>query len=65
MSKATDIEKLKQKWSQEDRWNDVVRTYSAEEVVNLKGSFPIEYTLAEWELNDFGEIYTMNLWSQH
>jgi len=46
MSKATDIEKLKQKWSQEDRWNGVVRAYSAEEVVDLKGSFPIEYTLA-------------------
>ena len=46
MSKATDIEKLKQKWSQEDRWNGVVRAYSAEEVVDLKGSFTVEYTLA-------------------
>ncbi|HIN13304.1 MAG TPA: isocitrate lyase, partial [Gammaproteobacteria bacterium] len=46
MSKETDIEKLKQKWSQEDRWNGIVRTYAAEEVVNLRGSFPIEYTLA-------------------
>ena len=46
MSKATDIEKLKQKWAQEDRWSSVVRTYSAKEVVNLRGSFPIEYTLA-------------------
>ena len=46
MSKATDIERLKQKWAQEDRWSGVVRNYSAEEVVNLRGSFPIEYTLA-------------------
>ena len=46
MSKATDIEKLKQKWAQEDRWSGVVRTYSAKEVVNLRGSFSIEYTLA-------------------
>ena len=46
MSKATDIEKLKQKWAQEDRWSGVVRTYSAKEVVNLRVSFPIEYTLA-------------------
>ena len=46
MSKETDIEKLKQKWSQEDRWNGIVRTYAAEEVVNLRGSFPIKYTLA-------------------
>ena len=46
MSKETDVEKLKQKWSQEDRWDGIVRTYAAEEVVNLRGSFPIEYTLA-------------------
>ena len=46
MSKATDIEKLKQKWAQEDRWSGVGRTYSAKEVVNLRGSFSIEYTLA-------------------
>jgi len=55
MPKETDIEKLKQKWSQEDRWNGIVRTYAAEEVVNLRGSFPIEYTLAR-----MGE-----LWSQY
>ena len=46
MSKATDIEKLKEEWSREDRWNGVMRGYSAEEVVHLKGSFPIEHTLA-------------------
>ena len=46
MSKEIDIEKLKQKWSQEDRWNGIARTYAAEEVVSLRGSFPIEHTLA-------------------
>ena len=47
MSKETDIQKLKQSWSQEDRWNGIMRAYSAEEVVNLRGSFPIEHTLAK------------------
>ena len=46
MSKETDIKKLEQNWLQEDRWDGIVRAYSAQEVLNLRGSFPIEYTLA-------------------
>ena len=46
MSKETEIQKLEQNWSQDDRWKGIVRNYSAEEVVNLRGSFSIEYTLA-------------------
>ena len=46
MSKETDINKLEQNWLQEDRWDGIVRTYSAQEVLNLRGSFPIEYTVA-------------------
>jgi len=46
MSKETDIKKLEQNWLQEDRWDGIVRNYSAQEVLNLRGSFPIEYTLA-------------------
>ena len=30
----------------ESRWDGITRTYSAQEVLNLRGSFPIEYTLA-------------------
>jgi len=46
MSKETDIKKLEQNWSQEDRWDGITRTYSAQEVLSLRGSFPIEYTVA-------------------
>jgi isocitrate lyase len=46
MSKENDIRKLEQNWIEEDRWDGITRTYSAQEVLNLRGSFPIEYTLA-------------------
>ena len=46
MSKETDIKKLEQNWLQEDRWDGITRTYSAQEVLSLRGSFPIEYTVA-------------------
>ncbi|MHB1500665.1 MAG: isocitrate lyase [Candidatus Dormibacteria bacterium] len=36
---------LDQEW-QETRWNGVERSYSAEDVIRLRGSFPIEHTLA-------------------
>ena len=46
MAKENDIRKLEQNWLQESRWDGITRTYSAQEVLNLRGSFPIEYTLA-------------------
>ena len=45
MSKQNEIQALEDKWSDE-RWSDITRTFSAEEVINLRGSFHIEYTLA-------------------
>lgn len=49
-------EKLQRKWQQETRWQGVQRSYSPEEVINLRPSVNIKYTLAErgaetlWEL---------------
>lgn len=40
------IQSLKNSWETEDRWKGVVRTYSAEDVIHLRGSIDIEYTLA-------------------
>ncbi len=37
---------LEQQWANDPRWHDVSRTYSAEDVVRLRGSKAIEYTLA-------------------
>ncbi|MDO8346611.1 MAG: isocitrate lyase [Rugosibacter sp.] len=37
---------LTKDWAENPRWKGIKRGYSAEEVVRLRGSFPIEYTLA-------------------
>lgn len=39
-------ELLTKDWETNPRWNGIKRGYSAEDVVRLRGSFPIEYTLA-------------------
>ena len=38
---------LKKEWETNPRWKNVTRPYSAEEVINIAGSVPIEYTLAK------------------
>jgi isocitrate lyase len=47
---ATKLERalaLKKEWETNPRWKNVTRPYSAEEVINIAGSVPIEYTLAK------------------
>jgi isocitrate lyase len=47
---------LERRWEADPRWQGVERTYSAEEVVRLQGSFRVEHTVARrgaerlWEL---------------
>ena len=41
------IKKLEDDWQNNSRWNGIKRPYSAEEVVKIKGSINIEYTLAK------------------
>ncbi len=43
---AEEIKKLEQDWETNPRWKNVKRGYSAKEVVRLRGSLHIEYTLA-------------------
>ncbi|WP_110114351.1 isocitrate lyase [Bacillus sp. CGMCC 1.16541] len=40
------IQKLEQSWKSDKRWEGIERTYSAEEVIKLRGSIDIEHTLA-------------------
>jgi isocitrate lyase len=40
------VKKLQESWELDSRWNGITRTYSAEDVINLRGSVDIEYTLA-------------------
>lgn len=38
---------LKASWASDPRWKGIVRNYSPEDVLKLRGSFRIEYTLAQ------------------
>ena len=40
------VEELVQDWSDELRWHGIRRDYTAEEVVKLRGSVPVDYTIA-------------------
>src|ERR687895_1844577 len=47
MSTEDEARKLEQEWAQDPRWRDIKRAYSAADVVRLRGTVPIEYTLAK------------------
>jgi len=42
-----DTKQIERDWENNPRWDGITRTYSAEEVLKLRGSIDIEYTLAE------------------
>jgi isocitrate lyase len=46
LSRAQQIEALEKDWGTNPRWKGIERGYSAADVVRLRGSFPIEHTLA-------------------
>jgi len=46
MNKQDQIQKLESEWADSPRWKGVRRDYSAEDVVNLRGSVLVEHTLA-------------------
>jgi len=46
MNRQQQIEQLNKDWSENPRWKGVKRPYSAEDVVRLRGSLQIEFTLA-------------------
>ena len=45
-TREKEIAALEKDWATNPRWKNIKRGYSAAEVVRLRGSFPIEYTLA-------------------
>ncbi|MDB2589977.1 isocitrate lyase [Candidatus Thioglobus sp.] len=47
MSRQDQIKALEKDWAENSRWKDVKRNYSAEDVIRLRGSKPIEYTHAK------------------
>lgn len=46
MNKQERIAAITQEWASNPRWRGIERPYSAEDVLKLRGSFTIEYTLA-------------------
>jgi isocitrate lyase len=42
-----DAKQIERDWETNPRWDGITRTYSADEVLKLRGSIDIEYTLAE------------------
>ncbi|MCQ9616767.1 isocitrate lyase [Paenalcaligenes niemegkensis] len=55
-SRETEIRNLQKRWAEDTRWQGIKRSYSAEEVIRLRGSLVEEHTLARrgaeklWEL---------------
>ena len=56
VSFAAEASQLESRWAKDPRWNGVERTYTAEDVVRLRGSVKVEFSLARrgaaklWEL---------------
>jgi len=46
LSREQQISALEKDWATNPRWKGIKRAYSAVDVVRLRGSFPIEYTLS-------------------
>lgn len=47
MKNQEQIRQLEQDWQENPRWNGVERPYSAEEVLKLRGSYQLDYTIAK------------------
>src|SRR5881392_3654225 len=47
MARRFETKSLERDWKHNARWNGIVRDYSAEDVLRLRGSIDIKYTLAE------------------
>lgn len=60
MNRQKQIDQLEKDWSENPRWNGVKRPYTAEEVVSLRGSVHIEYTLAKRGAEKFWNLINGN-----
>ena len=58
VDKSTMKALIEKDWSDNPRWKGIERPYTSEEVVNLKGSVNIEYTLAKNGANKFWDLLT-------
>lgn len=56
MNKKQQIEALQQDWQFNPRWEGINRPYTAQDVINLRGSVAIDYTLAKNGAHKFWEM---------
>ena len=56
MKREQEIKKLESEWAESPRWKGITRTYSAEDVVKLRGTVQIEYTLARLGAEKFWRL---------
>ncbi len=54
MIKRRDIDDLESQWQHDRRWAGITRPYSADDVIRLRGSMRIEYSLARAGPNGSG-----------
>ena len=47
MSREDRIRALEQDWATNPRWKGITRPYTAQQVVDLQGSNPVQYSLAQ------------------
>jgi isocitrate lyase len=47
MARLKAVRNLEREWESDERWNGIVRDYTADDVERLRGSIEIKYTLAE------------------
>lgn len=47
MTRDQQIAALEKEWAENPRWKGIQRGYTAADVVRLRGSLPIEHTLAK------------------
>src|SRR5436190_22748854 len=43
-----DVEALEKEWATNPRWKGIERSYSAADVIALRGAMPVRHTLAEY-----------------
>lgn len=46
MTSSRQLDSLSEQWKTNGRWQGIIRPYSEKDVVRLRGSLPVEYTLA-------------------
>ena len=56
MNRKEQIKALEADWANSPRWKGIERNYSAEEVVRLRGTVNIEYTLAKLGAEKFWRL---------